>query len=106
MKFIGAPEVGIIIVIALIIFGVVRMRRLGQNTAEENETPVRRQRTREVPKRAQHPRIQILGFIFILVGALVLLSNIRLGEWVAWAPIWALVITIIGLVTIFIARRR
>lgn len=104
----GAIEIGIIIVIAIIIFGVVRMRQIGQSPAKENKTSARvtKRKNEKVSKRARHPRLQILGFILILVGILTLLTNINLAKWVAWAPIWALVIAAIGLVTIFIARRR
>ncbi len=105
MRF-GALEIGIVIVIALIIFGVTRLKQLGRSTAGENEAPARRKRTRKAQKQARHPRIQILGVILVLVGILVLLTNINLARWVAMAPIWALAIAAIGLVTIFIARRR
>lgn len=104
----GFPEIGVIIVVALIIFGVVRMRQIGRNTAQKNETPtrVRKQKSERVAKRVHHPRLQILGIVFILVGILILLSNIGLARWLALAPIWAIAIAAIGLVTIFIARRR
>jgi sterol desaturase/sphingolipid hydroxylase (fatty acid hydroxylase superfamily) len=104
----GFAEIGVIIVVALIIFGVVRMRQIGNNTAKEDKPPakVRKQKNQEVAKGVRHQRLQILGIIFILVGILILLSNIIWARWIGEAPIWAIAIAAIGLVTIFIARRR
>ncbi len=104
----GFPEIGVIIVVALIIFGVVRMRQIGRNTAKEDKAParVRKQKKQEAAKGVRRQRLQILGIIFILVAILILLSNISLARWVALAPIWAIAIAAIGLVAIFIARRR
>ncbi len=104
----GFPEIGVIIAVALIIFGVVRMRQIGRDTAKEDKGParVRKRKKQEVAKGVRHQRLQILGFIFILVGILILLSNIRLAAWIGEAPIWAIAIAAIGLVVIFVARRR
>lgn len=104
----GLPEIGLIIVVALIIFGVVRMRQLGRDTAREDKPParVRKRKNQEVAKGVRHQRLQILGFIFILVAILILLSNIRLAAWIGEAPIWAIAIAAIGLVVVFVARRR
>lgn len=104
----GFPEIGVIIVVALIIFAVVRMRQIGRNTAKENGTPARvtKQKNQEVAKGVRHQRLQILGIIFILVAILILLSNISLAAWLGKAPIWAIAIAAIGLVVVFVARRR
>ena len=105
----GPLEIGIIIVIIVIIFAVTRMMRIGKNTAEQDKAPVVRRRTAANNARAKsirRSRFQILGSILVLVGVLVLLSNISLARWVALAPIWAIIIAVIGLVTIFVARRR
>ena len=63
----GFAEIGVIIVVALIIFGVVRMRQIGNNTAKEDKPParVRKRKNQEVAKGVRHQRLQILGFIFI-----------------------------------------
>ncbi len=108
MRF-GPLEIGITVVIIIIIFAVTRMMRIGKNTAEQDRTPVVRKRTAANNARVKsirRSRFQILGSIFVLVGVLILLSNISLARWVALAPIWAIIIAVIGLATIFIARRR
>lgn len=104
----GFPEIGVIIVIALIIFGVMRMKQIGRSTAKEDKPPsrIRKRKNQEVAKGVRHQRLQILGIIFILVAILILLSNIRLAAWIGEAPIWAIAIAAVGLVVIFVARRR
>ncbi len=104
----GFPEIGVIIVIALIIFGVVRMRQIGRSTAKEDKPParVRKRKNQKVAKGARHQRLQILGFIFILVGILIILSTVIVIRGVASSPIWAIAIAAIGLAVIFVARRR
>lgn len=104
----GALEIGIVIVMALIIFGVARMKRLSQNAAQENEPParVRKRKTKVETKQTRYPRLQILGGIFILVGILLLLTNIRMAAWVGEAPIWAIAIAAVGALVLLIARRK
>ena len=108
MRF-GALEVGIILVIILIIFGVTRLRKASVNRYEEYEEPARVRRYRPRPRRpAGHPRLQMAGIIVILVGIFVLLSSLNLlslMKWVFWGPIAALVIVALGLAAIFFARR-
>ncbi len=103
MRF-GALEIGIILVIILIIFGVTRLRKLTVNSAPQDEAPVRARRRRQ-PKQTHHSRLQIVGFIVILVGILVLLSGLNMIKWVVWSPFAAIIIVALGLVTIIIARR-
>jgi uncharacterized sodium:solute symporter family permease YidK len=104
----GLAEIGIIIAVALIIFGVVRMRQLGGNNTKESKPPVkiRKRKNQAVVKGVRHQRLQILGFIFILIAVLILLSNIGLAAWIGKAPILAIAIAAIGLVIVFVARRR
>ncbi len=108
MRF-GPLEIGIIIVIIIIIFAVTRMMRIGKNTAEQDKAPVVRKRTaanKAGVKSIRRSRIQILGIIFVLVGILILLSSLNLLKWIPLGFMWASIIAAIGLVTIFIARRR
>jgi hypothetical protein len=111
MRF-GALEVGIIILIILIIFGVTQLRKASVNRApepEEYEEPVRVRRYRSRPRRSNgHPRLQMAGIIVILVGVFVLLSSLNILsmlKWVFWGPIAALVIVALGVAAIFFARR-
>ena len=106
----GAMEVGIIIVIILIIFGVSQLRKASVSRSdEEYEEPVRTRRYRQRPRRSTgHPRLQMIGIIAILVGIFILLSSLNLLsmlKWVFWGPITALFIVAIGVATIYLARR-
>jgi hypothetical protein len=103
MRF-GALEIGIILVIILIIFGVTRLKKMTVNPAPQAETPVRARRSRQ-PKQTGHPRLQVIGFIVILVGILVLLSGLNMIKWVVWSPFAAIIIVALGLATILLARR-
>lgn len=105
MRF-GALEIGIVIVIILIIIGITRLRKVGQNNTEVNKTSARVERRGEgESKRTRHPRLQILSIIVVLAGILVLLTSLNLIKWVVWGSIGACVIVAIGLVTFFIVRR-
>lgn len=106
MKF-GPLEIGIVVVVMLIIFAVTRMRQLGKNDASAGKPPRRRTaRNNEKIKQLRRSRIQILGSIFILGSILTLLSSLNLLKWIPLGFMWASIIAAIGLVTIFIARRR
>ena len=104
----GLPEIGVIVVVAIIIFGIVRMRQIGRNAAKEDKPPARaiKQRNRKVAKKVRHPRLQILGIIFILVAPLILLANIRVAALLAEGPFWVIAFVTVGLVVVFFARRR
>lgn len=105
----GPMEIGIILVIALIVFTITRMMRIGKNTAAKDKAPVTRKKpaaSNDEVKSVRRSRIQVMGIIFVLVGVLILLSNLNLIKWIFWGNILAYIIAAIGLVTIFVARRR
>jgi Sec-independent protein translocase protein TatA len=121
MRF-GVLELGIIVAIILIIYGVNRLRKVGQNSGprvyEREEEPVIKTRsvTRRVTqeeadeniKRNRSARARILGFILICVGILIALYGLFVLRWVAMSSmwLWAVVLVAIGLATVFISRRR
>jgi Flp pilus assembly protein TadB len=122
MRF-GALEIGIIVVIIIIIFGINRFMKIGQNSSprvyEREEEPatktrsVTRRITREEAdekniKRNRSARARILGLILICVGVLIILYGFFILRWVAMSSLWlwAVVLVAIGLATLFITRRR
>ena len=104
----GLLEIGIIIVVALVIYGLVRMMRLGQNVAKKNETPVgvAKQEDDKKPERVRHPRLQITGIALTLIGIIILLASVSLVKWFFWGSVWALIVIAVGLLIIFMIRRR
>jgi Sec-independent protein translocase protein TatA len=121
MRF-GALEIGIIVVIIIIVFGINRFMKIGQNSSprvyEREEEPATKTRsvTRGVArgeadeniKRNRSARARILGLILICVGVLIILYGFFILRWVAMSSLWlwAVVLVAIGLATVFITRRR
>ena len=106
MRF-GILEIGIVIVIAFIILGVVRLKRVGQNGAGDEEAPavVSQRQTGTKPKWGRHPRLQILGLIVIIVGVVLFFVYFNLGRVIFWGNMWALLAITIGALIMVLARR-
>ncbi len=98
----GLLEIGVIIVIAFLILGVVRLRR-GVEYEVEAPASVSRRKTRVKP--ARHPRIQIMGLIVIIVGVVLFLVYFNLGKVIFWGNIWALLAVTVGALILLLARR-
>ena len=96
----GFLEIGIIVVLVLLIFGITRMMRPGQNV------PKREKQEGEKTGEVRHPRLRLSGIILIIVGIIILLVSVSLVKWIFWGGLWALIIVAIGLLVIIIARHR
>ena len=101
MRF-GLLEIGVIIVIAFLILGVVRLKR-GVEDSSEAPSSVSRRKTRAKP--ASHPRIQVMGLIVIIVGVVLFLVYFNLGKVIFWGNIWALLAVTVGALILLLARR-
>ena len=97
----GLLEIGIVIVVVLIIYGVTRMRRLGQDDAKKGK-----REGDEKAGRVAHPRLKIAGVVLTIIGIIALISTVSLVKWIFWGSLWALVIIAIGLLIMFMTRRR
>ncbi len=69
----------------------------GKGDKPREETP---------PVASGHRGRSMLGIVFIIVGAFLLLGTLNLFAWFRWAFLWPLVLIIVGLLIIFGARRR
>jgi hypothetical protein len=98
----GLLEIGVVIVIAFLIFGVVRLRR-GVEDSSEPPASVSRRKTKVKP--ARHPGIQIVGLVVIIVGVVLFLVYFNLGKVIFWGNIWALLAVTIGSLILLLARR-
>ena len=47
-----------------------------------------------------------IGIILIVLGAFLIVTNLRLFDWLRWGTLWPLIIVAIGLVILLAARRR
>lgn len=113
MRFPGIGEIIVIIIVAAIvilgvkIFGTPparkRTRVVEYEDEDENEEEYE---DRRILKARRSRRTQILGIVVILVGAIVMISTLTMVKWFFWGPIGAMALIAIGIITIFIARRR
>ncbi|MDD4874371.1 MAG: hypothetical protein PHE15_05285 [Dehalococcoidales bacterium] len=119
----GLLELGIVFAILLILFGVSRFSKMGQNANTqqrrydpEEESAIRDRRialraTREEEderiKQLRSARGRMLGYILVGVGILAIFYMLFIVHWVFTSSIWlwGIVIVAIGLVTLYLSRR-
>jgi Sec-independent protein translocase protein TatA len=120
----GFLELGIILAVILVIFGVTRLSKMGQNTAEprvrytpEEEAVIRERRLALIAEQeAEDERIQqkrrargrMLGYILIGLGLLAIFYLLFIIKWVATSPlwIWGVVIVVLGIAIVYFTRRQ
>ena len=104
----GPLEIVIIIVVILLIAVVMRIIRVGQDTAEKSKKPSVEIPKRQVEERAGKVRhhLKLVGTVFILIGIVLLLSGIRLFQWVFWSYLLAFINITIGFGVVFLSRKR
>jgi len=102
--------IGVIVIIGVRVFGAPspkKPRRKPQYYEEEDDEEEEEEEDEDVRiKHHRRSRTQILGIGAILVGIIILISTLSMIKWVFWGPIGAFVIIAIGILTIFLARRR
>jgi len=101
----GPLEIVIILVIVLIIFGATRMTQIGQSIGKKTSSAGEQSGETGVT-RAGHPRLQIIGILIVVIGAVLMALSLGLIKAIAPYTIWAAVIIAIGVTTVIIARRR
>jgi len=110
MRLPGPVEIILIVIVAAIVLLGVRIfgtppAREAKKIAKYRDADEEEEGHDERIKQTRRSRAQILGIAAILVGVIILLSTLSLVKWVFWGPIWAFIIVVIGIATIFIARR-
>lgn len=101
----GPLEIVIILVIVLIIFGATKMTQIGQSIGKKTSSTGEQGSETRVT-RAGHPRLQIIGILIVVIGAVLMALSLGLIKAIAPYTIWAAVIIAIGVTTVIIARRR
>ena len=120
----GFLELGIILAVILVIFGVTRLSKMGQNNPEprirfspEEEAEIRERRlTLIAEQEAEDERIKqkrrvrgrMLGYILIGLGLLAIFYLLFIIKWVATSPlwIWGVVIVVLGISIVYFTRRQ
>ena len=121
---IGLLELGIIIAVILVIFGVTRLSKLGQDNTQqqarytpEEEAEIRERRLALIAaQEAEDERMQqrrrargrMLGYILIGLGILAIFYLLFIIKWVATSPlwIWGVVIVVLGIALVYFTRRK
>jgi fatty acid desaturase len=110
MRLPGISEIILILIVATAVIFAVRImgapRRTGDNTARYRDAEEEERRYEERVRQTRRSRIQLAGVVAILAGVVIFLSSLNLIKWVFWGPVGALVIIVIGIITIYAARRR
>ncbi len=112
MRLPGIGEIILIIIVAAIVifgvkfFGTPTARKRRRVTRYEDEEDEEEDDDERIKRTRRSRRTQILGIGVILVGAVVMISTFTMVKWFFWGPIGAIVLIAIGILTIFIARRR
>ena len=114
MRMPGIGEIILILIVATVVRIGVRMfgtpppkkKRRAVRYVEEDEDDDYEDDDTKVIKARRSRRTQILGVVIIIIGAVVMLSTLSMVKWIFWGPIGAIVLVVIGILTIFLARRR
>ena len=111
MRLPGPVEIILIVIVAGIVLLAVRVlgtpaRREAKKITKYGDADEEEVDYEERIKRTRRSRIQILGIVAIVVGVIVFISSLSMVKWIFWGPVGAIVIAVIGIATIFIARRR
>ena len=109
---IGPFEIGLIIVIAVIMLLIFRVSRMShkpvRTVSKGGKTTVTAKTEDSEPEEGSNARRYsgIAGLGMILVSIILLWSGARLLKWVFWSYSWFLILAVVGIVLLFISRRR
>jgi Sec-independent protein translocase protein TatA len=120
----GFLELGIILAVILVIFGITRLSKMGQDNSKnyvtytpEEEAAIREKRLALIAAQdAEDERIhqkrrarsRMLGYILIGLGILAIFYLLFIIKWVATSPIWiwGVLVVVLGIVIVYLARRK
>jgi hypothetical protein len=119
----GFLEIGIIVAILLVLFGVSRFQKMGQNANQqkrydpEEEAAIRDRRIAlraaqeeedERIRQSRRAKGKIMGYILIGVGILVIFYMLFIMKWVFTSSMWmwGIVIIGIGFVALYLSKRK
>tara|TARA_B100000315_G_scaffold117230_1_gene107473 strand:+ start:6857 stop:7174 length:318 start_codon:yes stop_codon:yes gene_type:complete len=102
----GPLEIGIIIVVMIFAAVIMRTVRVARLAAEKDKKSSVKIPERQTEQNKRKRRFKLGGIIFILTGVLLLLSGVSMFKWVLWSYLWSFIIAAIGLVMLFMSRKR
>jgi hypothetical protein len=120
----GFLEFGIIIAVILVIYGVTRLSKLGQDNSRqqvrytpEEESAIKERRIALIAaqeaederiKQTRRTRGKMIGYILIGAGILIIFYLLFIVKWVATSPLWilGLIIAAVGIAIVYQTRSR
>ncbi|HAS27977.1 MAG TPA: hypothetical protein DCR59_02120 [Dehalococcoidia bacterium] len=120
----GLLEIGIIIAVILVVFGLTRLSKMGKEEKEqyvkytpEEEAVIREKRLALIAAQdAEDERIRqkrrasgrMLGYILIGIGILAIFYLLFIIKWVATSPlwIWGAVVVVLGIIIVYFTRGK
>lgn len=120
----GLLEIGIIIAVILVVFGLTRLSKMGKEEKEqyvkytpEEEAVIREKRLALIAAQdAEDERIRqkrrasgrMLGYILIGLGILAIFYLLFIIKWVATSPlwIWGAVVVVLGIIIVYLTRGK
>lgn len=121
----GPLEIGIILAVILVVFGLTRLSKMGKEEKEqqyvkytpEEEAVIREKRLALIAAQdAEDERIRqkrrasgrMLGYILIGLGILAIFYLLFIIKWVATSPlwIWGVAVVVLGIVIVYLTRGK
>ena len=104
----GPLEIIVIIVIIIAIAVIARIFRASRGTAKQNKEPPVDTPVKPVEGRTGRTRnfLKRVGVACIFTGSVLLLAGISMFRWAFQSYSWAFIIVVIGLVLLFLSRKK
>jgi uncharacterized MAPEG superfamily protein len=104
----GLLEITIIIIAIIAIVIITRISRTNRGTAKQNEVSSVGIHVKSVEGRISKARsfLRRTGLAFILTGVILLMAGISMFRWAFQSYLWSFIIVAIGLVLVFLSRKK
>lgn len=104
----GVLEIVIIIVVIIVIALVTRIYRGNRDTPEQSKKSSEEITHRQVKERTGRVRsyLKRTGAAFFITGIILALAGISMFRWAVQSYVWSFIIAGVGLVLLFLARKK
>ena len=105
---IGPLEIVVIIIVIIAIAVIARIFRTSHGTATKNEESAVDIPIKPVDETTSRTRglLRKVGIAFTLTGVILLLAGISMFKWAIQIYLWSFIIVAIGLLTVFLSRKK
>lgn len=104
----GPLEIALIIVVIIAVALITRVLRTNYGSARQNKESSVDIQTKPTEVRTSKIRnsLKRIGIVFTLIGIILLFAGIGMFRWAFQSYLWALIIIAIGIVLIFLPRKK